>query len=176
MLEQLENWKWRVEIAASGAAVLVTSSQCPHGLGLLPSTLDWQGGGFWRTWPGTFEFAVGALVHASSTKWRVLDGARACQGSAGIKQLGSELVGLPSLQACQAKCADRSGCRAIDYYSATQYCLLYDTPCAVPEKTHDGASSYTMHLEASIASRLGVSSGGGGAGVPEDVRCPIRGA
>merc|ERR1719512_154557 len=45
MLDELEQWKWRVEMAAAGAAVLVTSSQCPHGLGLLPSTLEqWK----WR--------------------------------------------------------------------------------------------------------------------------------
>ena len=62
MLEELENWKWRVEFSAAGAAVLVTSSQCPHGLGLLPSALGWQGGGHWREWRGMFEHAKGALT------------------------------------------------------------------------------------------------------------------
>lgn len=62
MLEELENWKWRVEMASAGAAILVTFSHCPHGLGLLPTALGWQGGGHWRQWPGTFEHTKGLLA------------------------------------------------------------------------------------------------------------------
>lgn len=61
MLDELENWKWRVEMSALSAAILVTSSQCPHGLGLLPVALTWKRGGQWRPWPGTFEYTKGEL-------------------------------------------------------------------------------------------------------------------
>lgn len=83
MLDQLEQWKWRVEMAAAGAAVLVTSSQCPHGLGLIPQTLGWRGGGIWRIWPGTFERAAGSLVAAGGQleegDFSFLDAKRHCQ-------------------------------------------------------------------------------------------------
>mmetsp|Transcript_101443 Transcript_101443/g.325981 ORF Transcript_101443/g.325981 Transcript_101443/m.325981 type:complete len:834 (+) Transcript_101443:46-2547(+) len=145
MLDQIEQWKWRVEMAAAGAAVLVTSSQCPHGLGLLPSTLAWKGGGHWRKWPGTFEYSTGSLISGSRLKWSAIHESQACQGASGIKILGEEMKGT-DLEGCQRKCGETAGCEAVDYYKKTQWCIMYDRPCSAPDKSHDGASSWKLQL------------------------------
>eukprot|EP00927_Polykrikos_kofoidii_P040145 TRINITY_DN34366_c0_g1_i1.p1 TRINITY_DN34366_c0_g1~~TRINITY_DN34366_c0_g1_i1.p1 ORF type:complete len:839 (+),score=136.21 TRINITY_DN34366_c0_g1_i1:120-2636(+) len=143
MLDQLEQWKWRVEIAVAGSATLVTFSQCPHGLGLLPNTLGWRSGGRWRPWPGTFEYSKGAIVNSPGNVWGSIHESRACQGSPEITQLGDALVPV-EFDGCQEACARRKDCNAIDYYKKTKWCVLYDKPCAQQTHGHDGASSWRL--------------------------------
>lgn len=143
MLDQIEHWKWRVEIAAAGAAILVTWSSCPHGLGLLPSTLELHGGGRWRMWPGTFEYSTGGLVQSKAT-WSAIHKSLACEGAPDLKQVGKSLVDIGSLEKCQNACIDTAGCEAIDYYSKTMWCNMYDRACTSPDKDHDGASSWKV--------------------------------
>lgn len=151
MLDELEQWKWRVELAAANAAVLVTTSHCPHGLGHLPASLTWRGGGMWRPWPGTFEYSRGMLNADTFAirSWASISHSAACEGSPGIKILGHKM-GLDSVDSCQTACAGVHGCRAIDYYRKTKWCQFYDAACDSPPSTHDGASSWRAVPEAEL--------------------------
>lgn len=142
MLDMLESSKWRVDMSAMGAAILVSASMCPHGLGQMPAGLGWRGGGTWRTWPGYYEYHKGSLITGNSVSdWTLIDGTAACEGSPGIKELKRLDVDMNDEKACQAACHKHDGCMAIDYYATTKYCIFYDKPCNNPSKTHDGASS-----------------------------------
>lgn len=153
MLDALEQWKWRVEMSAARGAVLVSFSMCPHGLGHLPSALGWQGGGQWRSWPGTFEYTKGSLLQASASEsFSAISETAACEGSSDIRRLGTPKV--KNLEGCQQQCRRTDGCMAVDFYSKTSWCNLYDRACSKPSRAHDGASSYKRLITSKVVNGI----------------------
>mmetsp|Transcript_92846 Transcript_92846/g.178255 ORF Transcript_92846/g.178255 Transcript_92846/m.178255 type:complete len:698 (+) Transcript_92846:48-2141(+) len=79
----------------------------------------------------------------ASKEWKTISWTAACeQNSQGIPDIFSK--GGFSFARCKDKCEKTDNCLAIDFYSQTGWCILYDTPCTTPLKVKDGSSSHRL--------------------------------
>jgi len=78
---------------------------------------------------------------AQAAGWSIISESAACEvNTEDIKRmLGASGF---TLEGCQAKCLETAGCKAIDYYTTTQWCNCYDRACSTPQKKEGGPSSW----------------------------------
>lgn len=79
------------------------------------------------------------VVTEISPEWIRISSSAACEDNAeGIKRTfgGAGFT----LESCKMRCA--GNCRAIDFYSDSKWCNLFDSPCQSPNRVGSGASSY----------------------------------
>lgn len=77
-------------------------------------------------------------------KWELIDASRACEvNSEGIERF-FVATRMRDLSCCQQLCEDLCMCNAVDYYTDTSWCNLFETACSQPRKRTEGASSYRL--------------------------------
>lgn len=80
----------------------------------------------------------------TSGHWTLISPTAACEANSEgiVRTFGASPFTLAS---CQSECRNTVGCVAIDFYSETGWCNLFDVACSLPARTRDGASSYRVH-------------------------------
>eukprot|EP00039_Didymoeca_costata_P001676 m.54199 g.54199 ORF g.54199 m.54199 type:complete len:961 (+) comp10911_c0_seq1:172-3054(+) len=79
----------------------------------------------------------------SKVKWSLISDFAACeQNNEGVHAFSMEHA--VNVQACKEICQRYSICNAIDYYTQTGSCRLYEKSCSEPLSVMHGATSYTL--------------------------------
>jgi hypothetical protein len=91
-----------------------------------------------RTW--TIPVLASETFFFRTKDWWVIKADSACQENTDGIMVSDSFGSGYTPQSCQAECQD--GCQAVDFFSATGWCNLYDRPCAHPTLEADGASSF----------------------------------
>jgi len=78
-----------------------------------------------------------------TTEWEVIDANKACENNREGIQRTFGHRGF-TLETCQRRCEQTDGCNAIDFYSRSGWCNLYNEACTNPITERGGSSSYRI--------------------------------
>jgi len=76
--------------------------------------------------------------------WAAISETAACAKNSDGVVASSNLGKGYTLETCQAACAQRGACVAVDYFASTDQCNLYDSACEHPLQMKHNASSYRV--------------------------------
>merc|ERR1712012_13089 len=97
-----------------------------------------------RKWGG-FPTVFRKITDAPPTtgKFQLISADAACEvNDEGIKRTFGD-KGF-SLESCQKRCLETTGCVAIDFFTGSGWCNLFDEACSTPKRVGDGSSSYRL--------------------------------
>merc|ERR1712012_1107098 len=95
----------------------------------------------WGGFPTVFRKITDAPP--STGKFQLISADAACEvNDEGIKRTFGD-KGF-SLESCQKRCLETTGCVAIDFYTGSGWCNLFDEACSTPKRVGDGSSSYRL--------------------------------
>ena len=77
------------------------------------------------------------------TDWQIISSTAACETNNEGITLTYGANGY-TLTTCKTKCIETPVCAAIDFYTGSGWCNLFDTPCTSPMRTIHGATSYKL--------------------------------
>jgi len=94
-------------------------------------------------WPLVNSYSAGATIRVVQAEWALGSDAAGCEvNDQGINRtFGSDGF---TLESCKEKCEQESKCMAIDYYSETGWCNLFDVSCSSPSFVLHGASHHVL--------------------------------
>lgn len=80
----------------------------------------------------------------SDLKWTSIYKDAACETNLENIERREFVEAVENLGTCQEICARKEWCKAVDFYSTTGWCNLYEQGCKTPQRKDSGATSYIL--------------------------------
>merc|ERR1712110_125153 len=122
---------------------ITPATQCTSDCPLLTQAVLSPASGNGQCNPGTYQCTSGEGECEASDDWVVISSTKACEvnDEGNTRTFGGRGF---SLESCRNRCMTTTGCVAIDFYTVSGWCNLFNQACTNPLRQKAGSSSYKL--------------------------------